>query len=80
MARSKHQVPIPLIVTDVESIDESQSPITVSLFNPDGTPFDLSGGGSGTPENLEEHIADPTPHMAAVSGLNLAQMYAAGRI
>lgn len=79
MGQLKNQTVIPMIVSVAGTIDESQSPIPIALFNPDGTPFDLSGN-PGPPENLEEHIQDPTPHMAAVSGLDLAQVYGIGRI
>jgi len=79
MGEKKPQYVIPLVVVAREAINENETPTQVALFNPDGTPFDFPDGG-GTPENLEEHIADHEPHMAAVSGLNFAQLYAAGRV
>ena len=80
MGPKRNQAVIPLIVTDSGPINESQTPLPVALFNPDGTPFEFSDGGTGTPEDLAEHIADSTPHTAAMSGLDLSMVYAAGRI
>lgn len=76
------QATIQIVVVDRSEIDNTQLVQKAAFFRPDGTPIDISSGGGDpeVPEDLAAHVADPTPHMAALSGLNLAQLYAAGRI
>lgn len=73
----KNQFVTQAVVVGQDEIDSGQITEKIAFFTSDGVPINV---GPSAPVNLADHIADPTPHDAAMSGLDLAAVYAAGRI